>query len=61
MKWGGLERLAKKLMNKMSRGFLAQSDEAQQSVNGEGITSLYNKKRKKSQGNAVFPPSAYIS
>ena len=61
MKWGGLERLAKKLMNKMSRRFPAQTDEAQQSVNGEGITSLYNKKWKKSQGNAVLPPSAYIS
>ena len=34
----------------MSRGFLAQIDEAPQSVQGEDVTSLLNKKTKKSQG-----------
>ena len=38
----------------MSRSFLPQLDEAQQSVKGEGVTSLLNKKGKKSQGNAAF-------
>ena len=45
----------------MSHGFLAQFDEPLQSVNGKGVTTLYSKKRKKFDGNAVFPYSDYIS
>ena len=58
MEWCGSERLAKNLMKKMSRSFPAQFDEVLQSINDEGVTSLYNEKRKKSQGNAVLPCSA---
>ena len=61
MKWCRFGRLAKKLTNKMTRGALAQFDEALQSINDEGVTSFHNEKWKKSEGNAVLPRSDCIS